>query len=337
MKQLIKQFEKNIQISMPTARQSDFKIQSRGMPRIKVLGVGGSGSNTISRIFGSDVRGVELVALNTDAQSLRSCKAQKKILIGKNITKGLGAGMDDNIGRAAAEENREEILQVLKDTDMVFVTCGLGGGTGSGGSPIISEISRSIGILTIAVVTTPFSFEGEQRSSIAKRAIESLKDKADSLLVIQNDKLLKIIDEKTTVSNAFETCDDILKQAVVGITDLILAPAIINIDFASVVSVIKNSGKALFGTGKAMGSNRAIEAAKKAINSPLLDFSIKGSRGILFNVSGNDTTLNEIKEIGKFITDSADPKAKILFGAVKDNSLKKGEIKVTVIATHNFS
>ncbi len=303
------------------------------MPQIKVFGVGGSGSNTVSRIYGSGVLGVELVALNTDVQALHFCKAQKKILIGKNITKGLGAGMDEGLGKAAAQENKEEILQALKKTDMVFVTCGLGGGTGSGASPMICELAKSLGILTVAVVTTPFSFEGEQRRGIAKKAIENLKAKVDSLLVIQNDKLLKIIDEKTTVSNAFEVCDDILRQAVLGITDLILAPAIINIDFASVLSIMKNSGHALFGMGKASGVNRAIEAAKQAINSPLLDFSIKGAKGILFNVSGNDTTLSEIKEIGKFITENADTKAKIIFGAIKDSALKKGEIKVTVIAT----
>ncbi|MBM3206273.1 MAG: cell division protein FtsZ [Candidatus Staskawiczbacteria bacterium] len=303
------------------------------MPQIKVFGVGGSGSNTVSRINNAGVLGVELVALNTDVQALHFCKAQKKILIGKNITKGLGAGMDEGLGKAAALENKEEIIQALKKTDMVFVTCGLGGGTGSGASPIICELAKSMGILTVAIVTTPFSFEGEQRRQIAKKAMESLRGKVDSLLVVQNDKLLKIIDEKTTVSNAFEVCDDILKQAVLGITDLILAPAIINIDFASVVSVMKNSGKALFGMGKASGQNRAIESANQAINSPLLDFSIKGSRGILFNVSGNDTTLNEIKEIGKFITENADKKAKIIFGAIKDSTLKKGELKVTLIAT----
>ena len=326
MKNVVKQFENNLSIP-------DFKLQTKGMPQIKVFGVGGSGSNTVSRINNAGVLGVELVALNTDVQALHFCKDQKKILIGKNITKGLGAGMDESLGKAAALENKEEIIQALKKTDMVFVTCGLGGGTGSGASPIICELARSMGILTVAIVTTPFSFEGEQRRQIAKKAMESLKGKVDSLLVVQNDKLLKIIDEKTTVSNAFEVCDDILKQAVLGITDLILAPAIINIDFASVVSVMKNSGKALFGMGKASGQNRAIESANQAINSPLLDFSIKGSKGILFNVSGNDTTLNEIKEIGKFITENADKKAKIIFGAIKDSTLKKGELKVTLIAT----
>ena len=326
MKQATKQLEKSF--SMPA-----IKLQSKGMPQIKVFGVGGSGSNTVSRISKSGVAGVELIALNTDVQSLHSSKAQKKVLIGKNITKGLGAGMDESLGKAAAEESKEDILHSLKSADMVFVTCGLGGGTGSGASPVVCELSKELGILTVAVVTTPFSFEGEERRQIAKKAMEKLKGKVDSLLIVQNDKLLNIIDEKTTVSNAFEVCDDILRQAVLGITDLILAPAIINIDFASVLSIMKNSGRALFGMGKASGPNRAIEAAKQAINSPLLDFSIKGAKGILFNVSGNDTALSEIKAIGKFITESADQKAKIIFGAIKDNNLKKGEIKVTVIAT----
>ena len=306
-------------------------------PKIKVIGVGGSGSNTISRIEKFDVKGVELIAVNTDAQALHFCKVEEKILIGKNTTKGLGAGMDILMGKAAAEENKDQILEVLNGSEMVFVTCGLGGGTGSGAAPVICELAKNLGILTIAVVTTPFSFEGEQRKKVAEKAMENLKSKVDSLLVISNDKLLKIIDEKTTVSNAFETCDDILKQAVQSITDLIFAPGIINIDFASVVSIMKNSGQALFGIGKALGENRAIEAATKAISSPLLDFSIKGSKGILFNASGNDITLNEIKSAAKVITENVDKKARIIFGAVKDNSLKKGEIKITVIATHNFS
>ncbi|MEK7124771.1 MAG: cell division protein FtsZ [Patescibacteria group bacterium] len=303
------------------------------LPKIKVAGVGGSGSNTVSRIAGVDVRGVELIAVNTDAQALHFCKAENKILIGKNVTKGLGAGMDISLGKAAAQENRQEISDALAGSDMVFVTCGFGGGTGSGAGPVVAEISKQMGILTIAVVTMPFSFEGEQRRHIAKKAVEELKDKVDSLLIISNDKLLKMIDEKTTVSSAFEICDDILKEAVQAITDLILAPGIISIDFASIVSIMKDSGQALFGTAKAIGENRAVEAATKAINSPLLDFSIKGSKGVLFNVSCNDTTLNEIKSAAKVITENVDPRAQIIFGATKDNSLKKGEIKITVIAT----
>jgi cell division protein FtsZ len=303
------------------------------LPKIRVVGVGGSGSNTVSRIAKFSPQAIELIAINTDAQALYFCGVEKKILIGKNTTKGLGAGMDVALGKAAAEENKDEILMALKGADMVFVTCGCGGGTGSGGAPIVAEISKNLGILTIGVVTTPFSFEGEQRKQVAKKAIEKLREKVDSLLVVSNDKLLKIIDEKTTVSNAFEICDDILKQAVQSITDLILAPGIINVDFASMLSIMKNSGQALFGAGRASGENRAIEAATMAISSPLLDFSIKGSKGVLFNISGNDVTLNEIKTAAKIITENTDPKAQIIFGAVKDNSLKKGEMKITVIAT----
>ena len=302
-------------------------------PKIKVIGVGGSGSNTVSRMAKFQMKEVELLAVNTDAQALHFSKADKKILIGKDITKGLGTGMDAELGRKAAEESNHEISENLKGADMVFVTCGLGGGTGSGASPIIAGISRDLGILTIAVVTTPFSFEGAERKKVAETALKNLKAKVDSLLIISNDRLLKIIDEKTTVSSAFLICDDVLREAVQSITDLILVPGIINIDFASVVSIIKNSGQALFGVGRASGAGRALRAAELAINSPLLDFSIQGAKGVLFSVSGNDTTLNEIQEAAKIITKNVDPKAQIIFGAVKDETLKKGDIKITVIAT----
>ncbi len=302
-------------------------------PKIKVLGIGGSGSNTVARIAKAQVQGVELIAVNTDAQALHFCKVGKKILIGKHVTRGLGAGMDMAQGKAAAEENRKELEEVIQGSDMVFITCGLGGGTGSGAAPLIASIAKGLGILTVAAVTTPFSFEGQQRFQVAKKALLQFKGNVDSLLVISNDKLLKVIDEKTTVSNAFQMCDDVLRQAVQGITDVILAPGIINIDFASVISIMKDSGQALFGTGVAKGELRAVEAATKAINSPLLDFSIKGSKGILFNASGSDVTLQEIQDAAKVITENVDPKAQIIFGAVKDATLKKGEIKITVIAT----
>ena len=302
-------------------------------PKIKVIGVGGSGSNTVSRIEKFQMQEVELLSVNTDAQALHFSKADKKILIGKDITKGLGTGMDAELGRKAAEESKQEILENLKGADMVFVTCGLGGGTGSGAAPFIAEISKGLGILTIAVVTTPFSFEGQERKKVAELALNKLKEKVDSLLIISNDKLLKIIDEKTTVSDAFIVCDDILKQAVQSITDLILVPGIINIDFSSILSVMKNSGRAMFGVGKAIGENRATKAAETAITSPLLDFSIQGAKAVLFSASGNDITLNEIQDAAKIITKNVDPKAQITFGAVKDNNLKKGEIKITVIAT----
>ena len=318
-------------------KNSDLKIKMQGslVPRIKILGVGGSGSNTISRIAKFNTSGIELIALNTDAQSLYFTKVENKILLGKETTRGLGAGMDVSMGQKAAEESKEEILDALKDADMVFVTCGMGGGTGSGAAHIIAETAKELGILTVCVVTTPFSFEGEQRNKIAKDALKNLDGKTDALLVISNDNLLKVIDEKTTVSNAFEICDDILKQAVQGITDLIIGPGIINIDFASVVSVLKNSGQVLFGIGIAQGENRAVEAAQKAITSPLLNFSINKANGVLFNISGQDIALSEIKEAARIITENVDEKAKILFGATKDNSIKKGEIKVTVIATRN--
>ena len=302
-------------------------------PKIKVIGVGGSGSNTVSRMARLGIAEVELIAVNTDAQALHFSRSHKKILIGKETTKGLGTGMDAELGKKSAEESEKEISENLKGADMVFVTCGLGGGTGSGSAPVIAEISKGLGILTIAVVTTPFSFEGQARKKVAELALKNLSGKVDSLLLISNDKLLKIVDEKTTVSNAFLICDDVLREAVQALTDLILVPGIINVDFASVLAIMKNSGQAMFGVAKKSGENRAVLAAESAINSPLLDSSIKGAKGVLFSVSGNDVTLNEIQEAAKVITKNVDPKAQIIFGAVKDKNLRKGEIKVTVIAT----
>ena len=310
-------------------------------PKIKVVGVGGSGSNTIYRMANLGLTGVELIAVNTDAQALFFSKGDskeiKKILIGKNITHGLGTGMDAELGRRSAEESKIEIEQTIKGADMVFVTCGLGGGTGSGASPIIAEVARNLGILTVVVVTTPFSFEGLERKKIAQESLKNLEGHMDSLMVISNDKLLKIVDEKTTVSNAFLICDDILREAVKSITDLILVPGIINIDFASVLSIMKGAGKTLFGVGRAQGQDRGIKAEEMAINSPLLDSSIKGAKGVLFSVAGNDTTLDEIQEIAKIITKQADSKAQIIFGAVKppkgSPEFRKGDLKVTVIGT----
>ncbi len=302
-------------------------------PNIKVVGVGGSGSNTVSRMAKFELGGVELLAFNTDAQALHVTKADKKLLLGKSITHGLGTGMDAGRGARAAEENKKDITEALAGADMVFVTCGLGGGTGSGAAPEVARFAKEMGILTVAVVTTPFSFEGEQRKKVAEAALERLQGTVDSLLVISNDRLLKMVDEKTTVSNAFEMCDSILHEAVKGITDLILSPGIISIDFASVMSLMRNSGKALFGTGKALGEQRVVKAAQAAINSPLLDFSIKGSRGLLFNVSGDDVALQEVQTAAQIITQNIDPRAQIIFGATRDSSLKKGEVKITVIAT----
>ncbi|OIP76315.1 MAG: cell division protein FtsZ [Parcubacteria group bacterium CG2_30_36_18] len=302
--------------------------------KIKVIGVGGSGGNAVSRMKKCKIQGVELIAINSDAQDLKKIRADQKIRIGRKLTQGLGTGMNPEIGKRAAEEQREEIQEVLKDSDLVFVTCGEGGGTGSGASPIVAEISKNLGILTVAVVTKPFSFEGQTRMRIAEASIRKLKEKVDSLIVIENDKLLENLDPKTTLLNAFWICDDILRQAVQGISDLITLPGIINVDFANVKTILKDSGTALFGIGRAKGAGRAENAIKMAISSPLLTISPKGARGILFNVSGGkDISLSEIEEIGEIITQEINPEAKVIFGAVQSEILKKGEIKVTVIIT----
>lgn len=302
--------------------------------RIKVVGVGGSGGHAISRMIESKLKGVEFVAINTDSQDLHHNKASEKVHIGKNLTKGLGAGMNPDIGRQAAEENRDEIQEVLKGSDMVFVTCGMGGGTGSGASPIVAETAKELGALTVGVVTKPFSFEGAQRRAIAEEALENLKERVDTLITIPNDKLLQIIDKKTTLINSFKIVDDVLRQGVQGISDLIIKPGIVNVDFADVKAIMADSGSALMGIGIGAGENRAAEAAKAAINSPLLELSIDGAKGVLFNVSGStDLTMLEINEAANIITESIDPNAKVIFGAVVDETMRKGEIQITVVAT----
>jgi cell division protein FtsZ len=312
---------------------AEVKPEIETFARIKVVGVGGSGNNAISRMIECKLRGVEFVAINTDAQDLHHSKAGEKIHIGKNLTKGLGAGMNPEIGRQAAEENRDEIAEVLKGSDMVFVTCGMGGGTGTGGAPIVAEVAKEAGALTIAVVTKPFSFEGAQRRAIAAEGLENLKERVDALITISNDRLLQIIDRKTTLINAFRVVDDVLRQGVQGISDLISKPGIVNVDFADVKAILQDSGSALMGIGMASGENRAAEAAKYAINSPLLEFSIDGAKGILFNVSGGpDMTMLEINEAANVITESIDPNAKVIFGASVDESAKKGELTITVVA-----
>lgn len=312
---------------------AEIKPEVETFARIKVVGVGGSGGNAISRMMECKLRGIEFVSVNTDAQDLHHSKASEKVHIGKNLTKGLGAGMNPEIGRQAAEENRDEIAEVLKGSDMVFVTCGLGGGTGTGASPIVTEVAKEAGALTIAVVTKPFSFEGAQRKAIALEGLENLKDRVDALIVISNDRLLQIIDRKTTLVNAFRVVDDVLRQGVQGISDLISKPGIVNVDFADVKTVLQDAGSALMGIGIASGENRATQAAKMAINSPLLEFSIDGAKGILFNVSGGpDMTMLEINEAANVITESIDPNAKVIFGATIDESAKKGELHLTVIA-----
>jgi len=301
---------------------------------IKVIGAGGSGGNAISRMMKYKIKGVELIAVNTDAQDLQKTKAHRKIRIGRDISRGLGTGMNPEIGKQAAEEQIDEIEEVLKDTDMLFIAGGLGGGTCSGASPVIAGLAKKLGILTLAVVTTPFSFEGVHRMEIAQDALRNLKPKVDTLIAISNNKLLSILEPKTTVLNAFWICDEILRQAVQGISDLIVLPGIINIDFADVKAIMKDSGSALFGMGKAKGSERAKEAARKALNSVLLDLSCKGAKGVLFNVSGGkDISLTEINEVAKVITEEVSPEARVIFGAIQNEKLNKGEIKVTVIAT----
>jgi len=302
--------------------------------KIKVVGVGGSGGNAISRMKKCKIRGVELIAINTDAQDLVKTRADLKLRIGRKATEGLGTGMNPEIGRKSALENRQEISELLKGANMVFITCGLGGGTGTGASPIVAEIAKEMGILTLAVVTKPFSFEGQVRQRIAENGLKKLKENVDTLISVSNDKLLSTLDQSIPLVSAFWTCDDVLRQAVQGISDLILLPGIINVDFADIKAIMASAGSALFGVGTAEGEGRATKAALNAISSPLLDISIKGAKGILFNVSGGkDISLAEINEVASVITQEVNPDAKIIFGAVQDERLKKGEIKVTVIAT----
>ncbi len=302
--------------------------------KIKVVGVGGSGGNAVSRMVKSGIKGVEFIAVNADAQDLEKAKADKKIRIGRKLTKGLGTGMNPLIGQQAAKEQEEEIKKALIGSDLVFITCGLGGGCGSGAAPVIAEIAKKSGALVIAVVTTPFSFEGIQRFQIAEESLKELKKKVDTLIIISNDKLFSVLDLKTTVSDAFWFCDEVLRQAVQGISDLIVLPGIINISFADIRAIMENSGTALFGIGKAKGEGRAMVAAKKALNSPLSDISYKGAKRVLFNVSGGkDISLSEVDEVAKIITQEVSPEARIVFGAIQDEKLDKGEIKVTVIIT----
>ncbi|OGN09187.1 MAG: cell division protein FtsZ [Candidatus Yanofskybacteria bacterium RIFCSPHIGHO2_02_FULL_41_11] len=302
--------------------------------RIKVVGCGGSGGNALARMIEARIHGVEFIAVNTDAQSLHGSNAPVKIHIGKSLTKGLGAGMNPEIGRQAAEDTKEEIMNALKGADMVFITCGLGGGTGTGAGPIVADIAKDIGALTVGVVTKPFSFEGAQRMRIAEEGWNILRDKVDALITIPNDRLLSVIDRKTPLLESFAIVDDVLRQGVQGISDLITIPGIVNVDFADVKAVMANSGSALMGIGRASGEDRAIEAAKMAINSPLLEVSIDGAKGVLFNVSGGmDMAMAEINEAARIITEHIDQDAKVIFGAVLDDKIKKGEIKITVVAT----
>ena len=302
--------------------------------RIKIIGVGGAGKNATNYMIKSKVQGVEFVVINTDAQDLHHSLAKKKIHIGKNLTNGLGAGMDPDLGKRAAEETAEEIQDILKGSNMVFITAGFGGGTGTGAGPIVAKIAKDLGILTVAIVTKPFSFEGAKRTEIAKVGLEKLKQEVDAIIVIPNDRILNVAPEGTTMENAFAMSDKILKEAVEGISDLITVPGRINVDFADILAVMGNAGPALMGIGKATGEKRAEEAAKSAINSPLLDISISGAKGVLLSVAGgDDLTISEIQDAAKIVTESIDPDAKVIFGTSRTDKLKKDEIKVTVIAT----
>jgi len=310
------------------------KSDVESFARIRVVGIGGSGGNAVNHMVTHKVKGVEFISINSDAQDLHHSLAKKKIHIGKNLTRGLGAGGNPEQGRRAAEETREEINNSLKGSDMIFVTGGMGGGTGTGAAPVVAKIARESGALTVGVVTKPFLFEGQERMRLALQGIEELKKEVDALITIPNDRLLAIVDRETTVRSAFEQCDNILKQAVEGISDLITMPGIINVDFADIRSVMENAGSALMGVGVATGEKRAEEAAKAAINSPLLEVSITGAKGVLFAIAGgDDLAMLEIQDAARIITESIDPHAKVIFGAIKDDKLKKNEIKVTVIAT----
>jgi len=300
---------------------------------IRVAGVGGSGGNAINRMIAHKLKGIEFIAVNTDAQALVHNQAPIKIQIGKETTRGLGAGSDVELGRKSIEENKDEVYEALKGSDMVFVTYGSGGGTGTGGGPMVASIAKELGALTVGVVTKPFTFEGQRRMKVAELGIEELRDKVDTLITIPNDRLLQIIDKKTSLFDAFGIVDDVLRQGVQGISDLITLHGIINVDFADVRTIMADAGSALMGIGRASGDNRAIEAARAAIDSPLLELSIDGAKGILFNITGGtDMGMYEIDEAAKAITEAADPDANIIFGAIIDEAMS-GEIKITVIAT----
>ena len=304
-----------------------------GTATIKVIGVGGAGNNAVNRMIDAVIKNVEFISVNTDRQALQLSKASTKIQIGEKLTRGLGAGANPDIGAQAAEESRTEVAEALRGADMVFVTAGMGGGTGTGAAPIVAGTAKEMGILTIGVVTKPFTFEGKKRLAQAERGIESLKGKVDTLVVIPNDKLLQIIDRKTSIIEAFRMADDVLRQGVQGISDLIAVPGLINLDFADVKTIMLDRGMAHMGVGRASGENRAEDAAKEAIQSPLLETSIEGARGVIINITGgSDVGLHEANTAAELVQRSADPEANIIFGSVTDDSMGD-EIQITVIAT----
>lgn len=302
--------------------------------RIRVVGVGGSGCNAVNHMVNSKVKGVEFIAVNSDAQDLHRSLAKRKIHIGKNLTRGLGTGMNPELGKRAAEETRQEIQEALQGSDMVFITCGMGGGTGTGASAVVARIAKEIGALTIAVVTRPFSFEGAQRQDIAEFGLSELKKEVDAFIVIPNDKLLAIVEAQTTAKAAFAMADEILRQAVEGVSDIITTPGEINTDFNDIKTIMEGAGPALMGIGVADGDRRAQDAAAMAVNSPLLDVSIAGAKGVLFVVAGSDDLgILEVQEAAKVISDSVDRNARVIFGIMRDEKLKKGQIRIIVIAT----
>ncbi len=311
----------------------EVKPEIENFAKIKVIGVGGSGSSAVNRMINSRIKGVDFVVVNTDVQALHHSKAPTKLQIGKTITRGLGAGMNPELGRKSAEENQNEIRDILKDADMVFVTCGLGGGTGTGAAPVVAGIAKELGALTVGVVTKPFAFEGAQRKDIAEKGYEELQEKVDTVITIPNDRLLQIIDKRTSLLEAFAIVDDVLRQGVQGISDIITVPGLINVDFADVKAIMEDAGSALMGIGSGSGDNRAATAAKAAVSSPLLEQSIEGAKGILFTIVGSpDVSMHEVNEAAKIITSSADVNAKVIFGAVIDETMKD-KMKVTVIST----
>ena len=309
------------------------RSDSENFALIRVIGIGGGGSNAVNRMIRAEMMGVEFIACNTDAQALLQSDAPHKIRIGDKITRGLGAGGDPGIGQRAAEEDSEKIYEALKDSDMVFITAGMGGGTGSGAAPVVAEVARDIGALTIGVVTKPFAFEGAKRRLTAEKGTEALRDKVDTLISIPNDRLKDVVQKNTSIVDAFRVVDDVLRQGVQGISDLITVPGLINLDFADVRTVMKNAGSALMGIGRANGENRAVEAARQAIASPLLEVSITGAQGVLFNITGGASLgLFEVNEAAEVIKETADPEANIIFGTVIDERLGD-DVMITVIAT----
>lgn len=319
---------------MSNSSHSHQNEKSRQIVNIKVVGVGGGGGNATSRMSQDFTRGVEFIAINTDQQDLDQCQVRRKIYIGRTLTRGLGTGMNPDLGRQAAEENRSEIAEALRGSDLIFLSAGLGGGTGSGASPIIAEVGRQLGALVVAVVTKPFTFEGTQRARVAEEAVLKLKDKVDALIVVPNDRIFSIISKETPILKAFQSIDEVLRNALKGIVELIVSPGIINVDFADVKTIMQDAGSAVVGIGLAAGQDRAVKAVNQAMNSPLLESGAEGAHGVLLGISGGrDLRMTEINEAAKLVSQTVDPAARIIFGAYYDRKLKPNQIKITLVAT----